>query len=274
MWKLLVALVVGTALVLAWIGGRNRHRFRYIPEPLGAAEFRALATDGFLADEFEIEPGVVLRGVVRPPDPGTRTWLLMFGGNGGGLLASSRQMGADLAATDGYGFAAWAYRGFDGSGGSPGAAAFAADADRLWERLQTRFGADPRHVHLISFSLGTALALRVAALASERGSPPASLVLMSPYVRIHVTQNVWWAPWSVADEYDAVANAQRSPSPALVVYGARDDAFPAGTARALADALGPRARTLELPERGHAGWQKDEAVLEQVRAFLREHVPS
>lgn len=271
MWKLLVSLAVGTALVLAWIGGRNRHRFRYIPEPLGVAEFRAFAGDGFLADEFEVEPGVVLRGLVRPPAPGTQTWLLMFGGNGGGLLASARRAGLDLAAPDGWGFATWAYRGFDGSGGAPSAAAFSADSEKLFQRLQTQFGADPAQVHLVSFSLGTALALRLAELSTARGIPPPSIVLMSPYVRIHVTQNVWWAPWSIADAYDAAAHASGSPSAALVVYGEKDDAFPPGTARALAEALGPRARSIEIPDRGHAGWQSDEPILEQIRAFVREH---
>jgi pimeloyl-ACP methyl ester carboxylesterase len=55
------------------------------------------------------------------------------------------------------------------------------------------------------------------------------------------------------------------------VWGALDDAVPPGTARALGAALGPRARLLELPGAGHAGWLDDEAVLRQVREFLREH---
>ena len=274
MAKLLIALVVGAALALAWIGVRNRHRFRYTPTPLDVAAFVRMAGAGFVAEEFEVEPGVVLRGLVRAPAPGTRTWLVVFGGNGGDLLAGARKLGADLAGDTGWGVALWAYRGFDGSGGAPGAAAFFADSEVLWARLQSTFGADPTRTHLVSFSLGTALALRIAGLASARGTPPASLVLLSPYQRIQVTQNVWWAPWSFADRYDALAHARSSPSPALVVYGSGDDAFPRGTAAGLAEALGPRARQLELEGRGHAGWLDDEAVLKQVREFMREHTPA
>jgi pimeloyl-ACP methyl ester carboxylesterase len=271
MAKLLVSLLVGAALALAWIGVRNRHRFRYVPGPLSVAELGQMARDGFVAEEFEVEPGVLLRGLVRVPAAGTRAWLVMFAGNGGGVLASSRALGASLAPDSGWGVAVWAYRGFDGSGGTPDAAAFAEDSEKLWQRLQTKFGADPAHVHLVSFSLGTALALRIAALSSARGAPPASLVLLSPYDRIQVTQDTWWAPWSLADRYDALAHARGSPSPVLVVWGALDDAVPPGTARALGAALGPRARLLELPGAGHAGWLDDEAVLRQVREFLREH---
>jgi uncharacterized protein len=274
MAKLVIALIVGAALAVAWIGIRNRHRFRYNPSPLSTAEFIGLATDGFAAEEVEVEPGVVLRGLVRVPSAGRTAWLVLFPGNGGSVLAGARKLGVDLAGDTGWGVAVWAYRGFDGSTGTPDVVAFEKDSAALWTRLQSKFGADPGRMHLVSFSLGTALALRIATLASERGTPPASLVLLAPYQRIGVTQNAWWAPWSLADRYDALAHARSSPTRALVVYGARDDAFPPGTAAGLAEALGPRARRLELAERGHTGWLDDAAVLSQVREFMREHTPT
>jgi pimeloyl-ACP methyl ester carboxylesterase len=273
MGKLLVLLVVGVAFAIASIGALHRNRFRYVPEPLGLDEFGRLGSDGFVAEEVEIEPGVVVRGLVRAPAADPATWLVMYPGNGGGLLGGARELCENLTAGTGWGVAIWAYRGFDGSGGAPSAAKLRTDSEALWVRLQTKFGADPARTHLISFSFGTALALHIAALSSASGAAPASLVLMSPYQRIQVMQNTWWAPWSVADTYDALAEVPRSSSPVLVVWGASDDAFPAGTARGLAAALGPRARALELPGRGHAGWQTDAAVLEQMRAFLRQHTP-
>jgi hypothetical protein len=270
--KILVALVIGVALALALLGAKNRHRFRYVPTPLAPDGFAQLAArEGFAGDEFAVEPGVVLRGLVKAPASGAKGWLLFLPGNGGDMLRGAQDLLVRLAGDTGLGLAVWAYRGFDGSSGTPSVRAFADDVENLATRLREKFGAAPERTHLVSFSLGTALSLRLAGLLAARGSPPASLVLLSPYDRIEVTRDTWWAPWSFSDVYDALAHGNDCKAPALLVHGELDDAVPITAARALATKMGARARLIELPGRGHVDWLSDESVLRQVRAFISEH---
>jgi alpha-beta hydrolase superfamily lysophospholipase len=269
MLKLVLGLTLGLVAALAIVGSRNRHRFRYRPAPLGEAEYRQLAdTQGFRADEAEVEPEVRLRGLIRPPATPSGHWLFYFPGNGSGVLGGARELLLRLAPSPDLGVAVWAYRGFDGSGGTPSMAKLAADSERLCQRLCSEFGAAPQRLHLVSFSLGTALALRLASVLEARGTPPASLVLLSPYDRLQVTRDVWWAPWMFADEYDALLYAGGSKVDALLLHGTMDDAVPLVAARELARAMGPRATLIELDGRGHADWLGDDTVLATVREFL------
>lgn len=269
MTKLILALLAGAVLALAVVGVRNRHRFRYRPVPLTEGEYQAVATaEGFRAEEVEVAPGVRLRGLVRPPRDAEAPWLLFLPGNGSDVLSGARALLRRVAGEVDLGLAAWAYRGFDGSTGTPDARALFADSDRLVAHLQNAHGVAPSRLHVMSFSLGTALALRLAAELEARGWPPASLVLLSPYDRLHVTQDAWWAPWSFADEYDALLHAGASRVPALLVHGTADDAVPVTAGRALARAMGSRAELVELPGRGHADWLGDDAALAKVREFL------
>jgi pimeloyl-ACP methyl ester carboxylesterase len=274
MAKLVVALLLGTALALGLIAAKNRHRFRYRPAPLPAAGLQALAAKaGFVADDVPCEPGVVLRGLVRPPRSPEASWILLLPGNGADLLRGGSKLLSEIAGDDDFGLAVWAYRGFDGSGGEPSRAALEADSERALGRLADAHGVRAERLHLLSYSLGTALALRLAAVMTARGTPPASVVLLAPYERIDVTPDTWWAPWSLGDRYDALLHAPGSGAPVLAIHGAQDDAVPVGAARSLVAALGQRARLVELPGRGHADWLADPAVHADVRAFLRARRP-
>ncbi|MEZ5964291.1 MAG: alpha/beta hydrolase [Planctomycetota bacterium] len=272
MTKLLLVLTGGLLLALAFIGYRNRHRFRYRPSTLSVDAYRRLAEgSSFRTDEAQAAPGVTLRGLVRRPEDPHAPWLFLLPGNGSELLSGGRALLQRLAAGHDCGLAVWAYRGFDGSTGTPDAVALRADSDLLWQRLQDEFGAVPERLHIVAFSLGTELALRLAAHLQARGTPPASLVLLSPYDRILVTADAWWAPWSFADEYDTTAFAQATRVDTMLVHGTEDDAVPIEAGRRLARTLGPRAALLELDGRGHADWLADDAVLAKVRSFLDAH---
>lgn len=271
--KVLVILLGGIAVALVLVAYANRNRFRYRPTPLTTAEHEQLGKQpGWQPDLLTVAPDVVLRGLVRRPSGEVRDWILFFPGNGNDLLRGAQHLLSGVAGDEGLGLAVWSYRGFDGSGGVPAVRAFIADSEACVEHLVGKHGADPGRIHLMSFSLGTALALRLAATMGARGRPPRSLVLLSPYDRIHVTRDVWWAPWSFADVYDALAPAPFSGVDALLVHGTADDAVPLASAEALARALGQRAELVALEGRGHADWLGDPAVLERVRGFVLAHV--
>jgi alpha-beta hydrolase superfamily lysophospholipase len=63
----------------------------------------------------------------------------------------------------------------------------AAAVDLAMERLASKPGQEPGSIHIIGYSTGASLALdyTLKALAGHRSAPPASLVLISPAIRVH-----------------------------------------------------------------------------------------
>ena len=265
--KLFLLLAAGLVVGLILVAARSRTWFVYRPGPLSDAQYRALAERaGWRAEPITVAPGVELRGLVRPPRDAAAPWLLLLPGNGEDVLRGGQALLEGLAGDKDLGLAVWTYRGFDGAPGTPGLRDFEADTSLQHRHLVDHLGA--QRIHVVSFSLGTALALRLAALLTTAGTPPPKLALLSAYDAIDVRKPAWYGRLAPADHYDAQAWANIGATPALLVHGANDEAIPIAAARRLAATLGARARLIELPGRGHADWIGDASALEPIRAFL------
>lgn len=265
--KLFALLAAGLVVGLLLVAARSRSWFVYRPGPLSEAQYGALTQrTGWRAEPITVAPGVELRGLVRRPRDADAPWLLLLPGNGEDVLRGGQALLEGLAGDQDLGLAVWTYRGFDGAPGAPGLRAFEADTILQHRHLVDRLGA--QQIHLVSFSLGTALALRIAALLTTEGKPPAKLALLSAYDAIDVRKPAWYGRLAPADHYDAEAWAKVGATPVLLVHGANDEAIPIAAARRLAATLGTRARLIELPGRGHADWISDATALEPIRTFL------
>jgi pimeloyl-ACP methyl ester carboxylesterase len=264
----LVLLAVAVGLPL-----RNRRWERYAPGPLSENEFLALASrPRWTAERVEVKPAVVLRGLVRAPDTATAPWLVFFGGNGSGQLEMGQAFVEAAAAAD-WGAAVWATRGYDGSGGEPGASAFHDDALALERHLRTSLGAKPRQLHIIGFSMGAEIAQFLATQMARGGTPPKTLTLLAPYLDDYrMLQDTWYALWTFGDSYTPRDLVDDLPGPVLVVHGVRDDAHPVAQARELASRLGGRGELLEIPDTGHVAIVSDHRTLERVREFMGRHL--
>ncbi len=265
--KLFAILAAGLVCGLALIAMRSRGWFVYRPGPLTDAAFTALTgRSGWRAEPLLVAPGIELRGLVRPPKAVDAPWLLLLPGNGEDVLRGGQSLLEGIAGDADFGLAVWTYRGFDGAAGTPGLQTFEADSLAQLRHVVERCGA--RQVHLVSFSLGTALALRLAGLLATEGKPASKLLLLSPYDAIDVRKPTWYGRLAPADHYDALTWANIGTTPALLVHGADDEAIPVASARRLAAAMGPRGKLVELTGRRHADWLGDAKVLDDVRAFL------
>lgn len=259
--------IVGTAV---WGRDFLYHPTRVPPEELDAAADRP----GWRRDHLDIAPRVRLQGLVRDPGAAGVPWMVFFGGNATSLLAS--QSFVESMAPDGWGAAAFAYRGYDGSGGQPRESALEADAVRVVEHVLAAGATAARRVVLVGYSLGTGIAAATAASLATRNTPPGALVLLAPYTSIASIYDakVPMVPvgWIVPDPYrtDALVPRLRG-VPTLIVHGSIDRLIPPEQGRALAAALRPDSTYVEVPGAAHQICD-DPLAGRAVRAFVRRTV--
>jgi pimeloyl-ACP methyl ester carboxylesterase len=258
-----LAIVAGlfvACVLAAWLLLPKLHRFAYWIDRKTPAQVQALAGNGFEAVRIEPEPGTFLWGLVRRPAAG-KGWVLFLPGNSSDLLAGFRSL-LEAAVPDGEGIAFWAWRGFEASDGTPSPTALQQDAQAMARHLTGVEGARPGDVEIWSYSLGTAMAIELAANWCIAGTPPRRLVLLSPYASLGVMQTGFFGRIQSDDRYDALARAVDVTCATLILHGSADEALPVAGARELARSLGGNVRMFEMPGCGHADW------LPQVRSWL------
>jgi alpha-beta hydrolase superfamily lysophospholipase len=182
-----------------------------------------------------------------PPEPDART-VVIFHGNGetiGGRLQlaedlHARGLGVVLAEYRGYGLA----RG----SGAPDEAGLYRDAAAVLDELQ-RQGIGPRRVALLGISLGTGVAVEMA--ARGRGT---ALILVSPYTSIPAmaARVLPFLPtgWLCPDRFDTAAKAPALRIPTLVIHGNADEVVPFAMGRQVAASI-PGAVLREVPGGHH-----------------------
>jgi len=215
--------------------------------------------------------GLRLNGLVRAATP-TAPWVLYFGGNGYDL-ATSQSILDDIRGEAPWGLAVWAYRGYDGSGGSASEDGLVADARAAARTLEERWGVRPASLVIVGQSIGSGVACALAADLSREGTPPAALVLISPFTSIRALfeERVPIIPvgWAVRDPFASDRRlAELGSTRVLIIHGDRDSLIPIAHGRRLAEALGDRATLLELPGRGHNDVWLSNLVLPAVRGQI------
>lgn len=270
-----VSIVLALAAVVAWFGAPKLHEFAYRRTPLTADEHRALAEPPWSAHVLDRGDDASLVGLIREPATERGPWILLLPGNARQLLQGFR--GAMDALCEGTsappGVAFWAWRGFDGSTGIPTAAHCAADARAAWDYLTTDRGIPADRIHIVSYSLGTAPAVALATALEAEGTPPASLILLSPYTAIGVMGTEPLDRFRASHAYEALGSAAPVSCPVHVAHGAVDDVLPLEGARKMAEALGGREPVHVLENAGHADWLGDPKRWEAVRAWIQPANP-
>lgn len=217
MWKLLlIPLVLYLTVVAAlWLfHGRMVFPAGMVPAhaaplPPGAERLVAEAPDGERLHGLRI-PARQGRGA------GERPLILGFGGNawsGDAVAITLAEIYPD------HDVAAFHYRGYRPSSGTPGARAILADALLIHDELARSAGA--RRIVAIGFSLGTGVAAR---LAAER--PIAGAILVTPYDSLAgvAAQHYPWIPVRLLfrHEMPAARDLARTRTPVAIVGAERD----------------------------------------------------
>ena len=217
-------------VVLAWMFQRTLIYFPFgdVPGPRDVGLTRAEVVTFPTADSLR------LRGWFVPSSqsPATHT-VLVFNGNAGNrahrapLAAALQRQGLQVLLFD--------YRGYGDNDGKPTEAGLRADAQAARRYLVERSDVDASRLIYFGESLGTAVAI---GLAAEH--PPAAVILRSPFPSLVEVGRTHYPFLPVRlllqDRFDAIRDIQRVSCPVLVLAGDQDRIIPFSQSRRLYDA--------------------------------------
>jgi fermentation-respiration switch protein FrsA (DUF1100 family) len=247
-------------LALLWF---TQERLLFYPRPTNGvprppAGWRLEALRHTAADGTVLAGLLVLPPVARPP------LVIYYGGN-----AEEVTEYAPLAA-EAYGPRAvllMNYRGYGESGGKPGERALVADAIEIYDYMTGRGDLDAARIALHGRSLGTGVAVQVAAARAAR-----CIVLTSPFARIgDVAQEIYpWLPVRLLmrHPFDSAAHAPGLHVPALFLIGEADTLIAARHSDRLASLWAGPVQRVALPGFGHNDLNLSPRYAAAVHAFL------
>ena len=211
------------------------------------------ATDGTKLHAWHVKAG--------PP------MVIYFGGN----AEETSGMLEELGNAPGASWLIVSYRGYGLSEGSPGEAALVADAPRWFDHAMTLPGADPKRTLVFGRSLGSGVAV---ALAAQR--PIARVILATPYDSLTAVAKryYWYLPVDLLlkHRFDSIALAPALKQPLLCLIAERDEVIPPVHGERLFDAWGGPKKKIVLQEAGHNTTDAHPMFWTSIREFLAQQV--
>jgi pimeloyl-ACP methyl ester carboxylesterase len=229
-WLLMLAAGAAGTCALAWW---LQERLIFFPQPIASTKHlpaRAVPLDIVAEDGAHLR-GWLARGTADPAPA-----VIFFGGNAeeaSWILAEPRWPRE-------WTIVAVNYRGYGASDGKPGERALTADGVAIHDAVVQRADVDATRIVLFGRSLGTAVAVHVAAMR-----PVAGVVLASPFDSLAAVgrQHYPWLPVALLlrHRFDAASLATRNTMPLLAIVGDADSIVAPARSRALFDAwAGPK----------------------------------
>ncbi|MDH4093994.1 MAG: lysophospholipase [Betaproteobacteria bacterium] len=194
------------------------------------------------------------------------TLVLYFGGNAEEV---SWMLEAARAEAPGVSWFLLDYRGYGLSEGAPSQKALVADALMVYDHAAKLPGVDAGRMFAFGRSLGSGVAV---ALAAERRL--AGLVLATPFDSLAaVAQRYYWflpVRWMLKHPFDSLALAPRMDTPLLCLIAGRDEVIPPEHAERLFAAWRGPKRKEQLPHAGHNETDADARFWPAIRAFVEK----
>ena len=271
-WLLTVAVILAVALLGLFLLWYRQRQLIYFPSQ--AVPPAAAVLPGAQEVTFDTEDGLRLRGWFVPAagEPSGLT-VLVLNGNGGNrahrapLAAALSRAGLAVLLLD--------YRGYGGNPGTPTETGLLADARAARAYLTSRPDVDPARLAYLGESLGTGVAV---ALAAEH--PPLALVLRSPFTSLVDMGRLHYPVLPVGlllwDRYPSLERIGRVAAPVLVVAGERDSLVPVAQSRRLYEAAAEPKRFVLIAGADHNDYALlagDQFIGEVVR-FLHDVGPA
>jgi uncharacterized protein len=208
--------------------------------------------------------GIALGGVLALPPVPRPPLVIYFGGNAQEVATEAPNAEATYGARA---VLLLNYRGYGASGGKPGERAMVSDAIETHDWALRRPDLDSKRIAIHGRSLGTGVAV---ALAAAR--PVRCVVLTSPYasVREIAGEAFPWLPVSflLRHPFDSTRRAPLAKMPALVLIGEADDVIAPRHSHRLAAAWGGPVQVESFPGFGHNDVSMNPRYEAAIHAFL------
>ena len=176
---------------------------------------------GLQIHRIQTQDGESLAAWYVPPATGKRLYLYLHG-NSGNLAGRTRRF--NLMTADGSGLLAIDWRGYGGSTGAPTEDGLNRDADAAYADALRLVG-DPQRIVIVGESLGTGLAVPLAARSKATG-----LILDSAFSSMaDVAADRYWifpTRWLVLDQYRSDLAIGQVHTPILALHGDADRVVP------------------------------------------------
>ena len=259
---LLAAAIIYVAIAgVVWLAQDN-----LVFHPMPAAA-KPAASPGWNVDEVTLDgaDGTKLAGVlVRPRAAGRVPLVIYFGGNAEEVTAHA----TDAPALYGERAALLVnYRGYGASGGRPSEAALVADAARIFDWAAGREDIDATRIAVHGRSLGTGVAVQLAA-----ARPLRCVVLTTPFASaLDVARAAYpWLPVAamLRHPFDSGSRAAAIKVPLLVVSATNDTVIPPHHAEKLASLWGGSVERLSIEGFGHNDLDLHPRYAQTIRAFV------
>jgi uncharacterized protein len=266
---LLTAVVVVIALIVFLWAVQRRLMYFPMGDVLEPADVGATRVENV---SFSTSDGLTLHGwfFLAPPSAtsATRFTIIVFNGNAG-----NRSYRAPLATAlqeRGHAVLLFDYRGYGGNPGAPTESGLREDARAARAFIIGRSDVEPARVVYFGESLGTGVAVTLAA-----EHPPAALVLRSPFAsmvdvgRMHYP--ILPVRWFLRDRYDSAERIARIRSPLLVIAGDRDGVIPLDHSQRLYDAAMSPKKLVIVPGADHndAALLNGDEMIAAIADFLQ-----
>jgi pimeloyl-ACP methyl ester carboxylesterase len=264
--KSLAFIAIASYLGLAAVLWLLQEKILFHPVPVFA---RTFPPAGWTLEEVRItaKDGTTLVGVLLKPPGDPAPLVIYYGGN-------AEEITAWAPVADQYGQRAMLlvnYRGYGHSAGSPSEKALVGDALEIYDWASKRPDIDASRIALHGRSLGSGIAVQVAAQRAVR-----ALLLTSPYdSALEVARGIYpYLPiaWMLRHPFDSAAHAPRLKIPALVIYGTTDTIIPPRHSLRLADLWGGPTERVALSGQGHNDIDSDPKYYPALSGFLDRHL--
>lgn len=261
------AVYVGLCAVLYLL----QERLIFLRVPLAESDRQAVALlPGTEEIRIAAADGTRLHGWLHRAagDAGAGGLVIYFGGNAeevSGLLHDAERFAP-------WSFAAFNYRGYGLSEGRPSEASLIADARVIYDWFTKLDGIDPDRIVVFGRSLGSGVAVQLAA-----SRPVFGVVLVSPFdsLRSVASRQYPFVPVSLLlkHPFDSLAHAPEIRSPVLIVASESDRIVPADLSQRLHDAWAGPKRWVSIPDAGHNDLHARPGYWRAIREFLASLPP-
>ncbi len=222
----------------------------------------------YRAKVLPVPGGTALLWMAPKPDvPAGGPVVVFFHGNGE-QIANTEWLGGNFREM-GIGFAAVEYPGYPGVAGEPAEASIMAASVAALEYLTGPMGIAREHIVLCGQSLGTGVAIQLAAAGWGR-----RLLLISPYTSLPgiAADALPFLPMQLlmTDEFDSAAWAPKVKQPVMIVHGTADRVVPLAHGEALRALFALPATMVSVPGGSHNDLWDRQYVHSRVVEFIIE----